>query len=223
MGKRKTLNEKHNTSRVSEKLIKTLFSLSEEQKDFFKATMEWKVTNYIKKEYIEGETKHHCMLCGKDELCHLFEIKNIKTGNTVEVVGSHCIFRHFILEKQVEDIMRFIERNIHRRKMLYGKYVSEGIIKVLKKDPNYIIQEIEKKTEFDKYFDKLKGKKKEKTTVSFECMKLLYIIHIRAKRIYIDQNCLDQYLHQKINHNKHEKNYTRMPPEEILQCLDYDE
>ena len=217
---KKTLNQIHSTKRVPEKLIRTILTYSV-SKNFLQATTEWRPINYRKKQQIEGHINHNCDLCGQEELLHLFTIQNILTGKIINVVGSHCIFRHFILGKQVKQIMKFCEVNIHKRKMLYGKYKSEKIIDVLIKDPDYILQEIKQGKDFDDYLksETFTPKQIDNVEISYKCMDLLYLIHVRGQYVQIDNMHLQNYLTECDYRNPHAKNYKPMCAATILKFI----
>ena len=214
------LNKKHNTTRVNENLIKKIL-MNSKSTDFIKALLEWTVTGYQKKEHIDGSENHNCHLCGQDELLHIFSITNVKTKKTISNVGSHCIFRHFAFNKQLKDIMRFLENNIHKRKLLYGKYKGMKIIDVLKKDPDYILQEVEVGNEFHEYLrsNTLTKKQIDTVTVSLQCMEILHMIHVRGKYIHIDNANLEDYLNNNKSSNPYHNNYKRIHASQILDFI----
>jgi hypothetical protein len=203
--------QKHDRKKISKALIKKILDDSQ-SKIFECALLEWRVVSYRKKKHIEGHLHEHCDLCGKEELLHLFTIKNIKTGKYVSIVGSHCIFRHFVLPEQVKKIMRFLETNSLRRKMLYGKYESKNISDVLKIDPDYILDEVDNQTEFNKYIQSevnISNSKNKKLRMLLQCMEIVYNIHVRCQTILIDNSHFDDYLGSDEYHNKYTDNYTK--------------
>lgn len=217
---KKSLNQIHSTKRVSEDLIRTILTDSV-SKNFLIARTEWRVIGYRKKQEIEGHNNDNCHLCGQEELLHLFEIQNILTGKIIKVVGSHCIFNHFDLGKQVEKIMKFCQVNIHKRKMLYGKYESEKIIDVLEKDPAYIFEELKKGTEFNNHLksNDLKQKQIDRLEVSYKCMEILYLIHVRGQCVHIDHMHLENYRRECDYVNRHLENYKPMSASKILEFI----
>ena len=159
--------------------------------------------------------REHCHLCGQEELLNLFSIKNIRTENYVDVVGSHCILRHFVLPEQLKKVMRFLETNSKNRQMLYGKYKGMKMIEVIKKDHQYILDELDNQTEYSKYSkyleEKLKNSKLKKLKESFKCMEIVYNLNVRCQYVEIDNSQFEEYLCSDTYHNIHAKNYTRLP------------
>lgn len=217
---KKTLNQIHSTKRVSEKLIRTILTYSVSKK-FLEARAEWRVIGYRKKQEIEGHINHNCHLCGQEELLHLFTIQNILTGKIINVVGSYCIFRHFDFGNQVKQIMKFCEVNIHKRKMLYGIYKSEYIIDVLIKDPDYILQEVKEGKDFNHHLNSeiFTPEQIDKLEISYKCMDLLYLIHVRGQYIQIDNMHLQNYLRECNYTNPHAQNYKPMCAATILKFI----
>jgi hypothetical protein len=220
--KTKKVNNPISFSYIHQKFIERILEKSV-SKDFPTALMEWRVCGYRLNEGERGYMNHKCLLCDKDELIHLFKIVNILTGEVIEIVGSHCIFRHFTFDEQLKSVIRFLKINIRGRKMLYGIHKGEKIIDVLEKHQNYIQGEIQYRNELNDYLksnSSMKQTRRDRLEESFKCMELLYLIHIRKEFIHIDNYHLENYLLNQTKYpNPYEKNYKRLSTACILNFI----